>query len=278
MGEALQQKLLVDADIEDYLRAVPLPPAVPTNWKPGLFSSDRPWGSLEEAVALLASGKVAEGRELLRRLAKHTADPAVKAVFARELFRPPEDGKLSWTYLTQLLLESSEFNAIRARRALSGGDYDLGSEFFLKANGVRPASVYGCVLLSEAWLYSSDLYFQTRLLLPRKRKMESVIVTSALKGAAQLSLRRHEEAWNTFKLGWVQADEKAKAYGERLEVEMTADERRLIVETMSLMGATGMGLVLFDLGLRRAAAEIFAALVAALQDSLQYAAQVLSRA
>ena len=46
MIEALQRKLLIDTDFADYLRAVAPPPAVPSNWKPGLFSSYKPWGTL----------------------------------------------------------------------------------------------------------------------------------------------------------------------------------------------------------------------------------------
>lgn len=278
MSEALQRKLLVDTQVEDYLRAVAPAPGVPANWKPGFLSSDKPWGSLEEARALLAGGRITEGRELLRRLAKHTADPAARAVFARELMRPPQDLKLARAYLGELATDSSEFNSLRAVSAFDDLDYGVGGESFAKASDVWPASIYGCAFLFEAFIRWSDLHFQTRLLLPRKREMEGAVVLKLVKGAIQLSLRMHKDAWTSFKLGWLQAGEHAKGYEKALELEMTAEEIKLIETRMGMMCAAGLGLVLFDLGLRRDAAQIFDALARTLEGSLQHAAQVLARA
>ena len=93
-----QQWLLVDLNLSALIKAQRAKmPAVPGNWKPGVFSSDKPWGTLDEATALIAGGKIDEGRELLRRICKYTTEPAPRAVFAKELTRPPEDGKLSFS-------------------------------------------------------------------------------------------------------------------------------------------------------------------------------------
>lgn len=276
------QKALIDLDLAALMRArtIELPP-VPDNWKGGafgrMFGGDKPWGTTEDAVKFLRGGKIEEGRELLRRLCKHTSDPIPKAVLAWELQRPPEDNRLSLSYLMQLSLSSCEFFSIKAIKLLTDGNYELGGEDFLNANEVRPASAYGCAMFLISYLSFSDLWFQTRLLMPRNRAIEGRIVTSPLKGSAQMMLRQHEAAWQTFLWGWIQSEEHAHAYAETLKVEMTTEEEKLIEGTMSKMCMIGMGLILWDLGFAQEAADIFARVYEALEGNLRHAAEVLAQ-
>jgi hypothetical protein len=87
----------------------------------------------------------------------------------------------------------------------------------------------------------------------------------------------HEGAWDTFKKGWVFAEEKAASYPETLKVKATEEERAFIQETLETMCPMGMALILWDLGLRRESAEVFAELSKVLEGNLQYAAHTLSR-
>jgi len=157
-------------------------------------------------------------------------------------------------------------------------DYDGGGESWLKALETPPSSSYGAAVLFDAYLFQSDLFFQTRLLLPRKREMEFVLVPAPMKGIAQLAERRPEEAWETFKIRWLQPEVSAETYSNNLKVEITAEELKLHIDTACAMCEAGMGRVLFDLGLRNEAARVFADLIGKLDGNLKYAAQVLSQA
>ncbi len=191
MSETLKLKLLTETDFDDYARAIKAPPAVPKNWKPGLFSNGQPWGTLHDAAALLAAGKVNEGRELLQRLAKHKENPAARAMLAHELTRPPEDLKLARAHVFQLPVDSSEHNALIAARSFMNRDFDVAARHLLKAMDRQPVSVFGCAILFRAFLWSADFQIKNRLLLPRGRQIESITVTYPLKGIAQLDMRMH---------------------------------------------------------------------------------------
>jgi hypothetical protein len=138
MSEILKLKLLTKTDFDDYARAIKAPPAVPKNWKPGLFSNGQPWGTLDDAAALLAGGKVNEGRELLQRLAKQKGNSAARAMLAHELTRPPEDLKLARTHVVQLPVDSSEHNALIAARSFMNRDLDVAASHLLKTMDRQP--------------------------------------------------------------------------------------------------------------------------------------------
>jgi ribosomal protein S27AE len=276
------QEWLVDLDLAALMASRSMNgPQVPANWKPGPFGAirgdEKPWGTTEDAVNLLQGGNIEPGRELLRRLCKHTSDLTPIAALAFELRRPPEDNHQSLAYLKLLLDLSCEVLSIKAIGVLSALNYKLGGEFFLKADQIRPLSVHGCAMFLDAFLYASDLYFQTRLLMPRERTFTNIVVAAPLKGAAQLQLRQHEAAWQTFNRGWVFAEERAENYAKALEVKMSAEEAKFIRGTMSDMCVAGMGLVLWDLGLRREAAKIYAPLAKTLAGNCQYAARALAQ-
>jgi hypothetical protein len=75
----------------------------------------------------------------------------------------------------------------------------------------------------------------------------------------------------------LQANESVNEYERTLDLALTQDERAYVEMTLSMMCAAGLGLILFDLGLRREAAEVFAALEADLVGTIQYAARTLAQ-
>ena len=275
---AAQKALLVDWDITELRRANPprLPP-IPSNWRPPLLGGGKPWGSVDDALSLILNDKIEEGRELLSRIWKSERNIGALAALIKDLHRPKEDVRLSHTYMAQLPPNSCECLSLKAFLMFMRNDPHGGADLVMQAVAVRPVSAQGCAYLLDALMAMSDIYLQARFLAPRKREPEFIIVTPMIGAMAQLALRKHEQAWNTLKIGWLQSDELLKTYANKLKLEPTLEEAALFQATVGLTCAAGMARILWDLGVHREAAWVYAELADSLAGNLAYAAQTLAQ-
>jgi hypothetical protein len=231
--------------------SLPAPPEVPANWRAGffarLFSRPAPWGGPQEAVALVRHGRIAEARELLRRLVANGDDGGARLCYCLESLRPPQDPALLVGKVVPSLPEADKL-AVDMLVAFVQGDYNWLGEALLAAAKTQPDSPIGAFLLLAGFVGGSDLWLQTQLLHPRHRELSSRIVSRPVKAIALLLERRHDEAWQVFQEGVADPDSVLTSYAKLLQVEPTGQERQDLASAVGTYCDIGLGLVLHDLG------------------------------
>jgi hypothetical protein len=239
--------------LEELRRRHPLPPqpGVPADWKPGffrgLFGTPKPWGALEEAVALLRHGRIAEARELFRRHRAQSDDLAARLWLAFESRRPPTDPAIKASELVPGLPQP-ERAAVEALIAFSQLDGQWLGDSMLAAMAAAANSELGAFLQLAAFVAGSDLWMQTQLLHPRGRTVASMFVVKPVKALALMLERRHDEAWALASEGAADPGFAADSYARNLALQPTAAEAATVNDAARDYCAIVLGLILFELG------------------------------
>ncbi len=273
---------LLPESLEELRRRHPLPaqPGVPADWKPGffggLFGSPKPWGGVDDAVMLLRHGRIAEARELLKRLVAHDGNNlAARLWLSLESRRPPHDETIKAGVLVPAL-PRPERDALETLIAFATMNGAWLGEAFLAAMERPAGSELAAFLQVAAFVAGGDLWMQTQLLHPRGRTVESVIVTKSVKAFAQFLERRHDEAWN---LAHEAASDPAAvigSYGRNLKISPTAQETATLTTAARNYSQLILGLILFDLGYDAERRPLFAGAVQHMQPNMATACRLLA--
>jgi hypothetical protein len=273
---------LLPESLEELRRRHPLPaqPGVPADWKPGffggLFGSPKPWGGVDDAVMLLRHGRIAEARELLKRLVAHDGNNlAARLWLSLESRRPPHDETIKAGVLVPAL-PRPERDALETLIAFATMNGAWLGEAFLAAMERPAGSELAAFLQVAAFVAGGDLWMQTQLLHPRGRTVESVIVTKSVKAFAQFLERRHDEAWN---LAHEAASDPAaviESYGRNLKISPTAQETATLTTAARNYSQLILGLILFDLGYDAERRPLFAGAVQHMQPNMATACRLLA--
>ncbi len=270
------------AKLETLRRLHPLPaqPGVPADWKPGLFGglfgAPKPWGGVADAVMLLRHGRIAEARELLKRLVAHDRNNlAARLWLSLESRRPPHDETIKASVLVPAL-PRPERDALETLIAFATANGEWLGEAFLAAMERPAGSELGAFLQVAAFVAAGDMWMQTQLLHPRGRAMESVIVTKSVKAFAQFLERRHDEAWTL--ANEVASDPAAvvESYGRNLKISPTAQETETLTTVARNCANLILGLILFDLGYDAERRALFAGAVPHMEPNMAKACQLLA--
>jgi hypothetical protein len=273
---------LLPETLEELRRRHPLPaqPGVPADWKPGffggLFGSPKPWGGVDDAVMLLRHGRIAEARELLKRLVAHDGNNlAARLWLSLESRRPPHDETIKAGVLVPAL-PRPERDALETLIAFATMNGAWLGEAFLAAMERPAGSEPGALLQVAAFVAGGDLWMQTQLLHPRGRAMENIIVTKLLKSFAQVLERRHDEAWA---LAYEVSSHPAtvvESYGRILTITPTAGETETLTTAARNYANLILGLILFDLGYEAERRPLFAGAVQHMQPNMATACRLLA--
>lgn len=224
--------------------------------------TDKPTGMVNDAWRLLRSGDIESGRELLRRICKHeprNLDAHTLAVY--DYMRPPENRSEGVKYLravASLAPGSCEIESLYACASAIKQEIDsqkFAYDSYLRAREQPPHSIHGSALQLLAELFVSDLSIQI-IWRPEGSNIDTIFVNNAIKGAAQLLLRR-EDALATFRRGYDNASTSAEKYEEFFGFSLAPADRRATAELLQRYCLIGQGLVLRDVGRVQEAKEIW---------------------
>jgi hypothetical protein len=118
-----------------------------------------------------------------------------------------------------------------------------------------PRTIYGHAFRLEAAIAMSDMEIQ-RAMRPG-RPVKSANVTLALKGVANLNLRKHDVARDCFSSGLKEGSAIVDFYDQRLQVSSSPQAAAHLTERYRLLCETGLGLTLRDEGRTDEARAIF---------------------
>ena len=234
------------------------PPQCPADWNTGFmgraFGKDVPWGDLNLSWKLLRTGKIYEGRELLRRLCKHhPMDKDNLALGAFELQRPPEDSTESTRLLEELYRlypDSSELRAIFAFEIFRKPHKASHKAFYqqvFKNPGKSSGSAFSSFLDVLKNVFIFDVQIQAIF---GKDGQDIVVSTNAINNGAELfKLRKNRDALAVFASGYRETKQIADSYERRLGWVLTHVQREAIVAIIQISCLQGLHLTLFDLGL-----------------------------
>jgi hypothetical protein len=228
-----------------------------------LLGKDKPQGSARDAFRLLQTGKIDEGRELLRRLIKH--EPGNFEALALGLFeviRPPKDGpeaRRRAEMLDRLDPRANENLSIFICATWTDPS-DLTIHRYNDLSKSIPRCIHGYAFRLLATIAMCDMEIQS--VMRPGQQIESAHVTFALKGVANLELRNHEIARDCFSRGAEEADAIPDFYSESLQVPVSEQGSAHLVERYRLLCETGLALTLRDQGRSTEAREILRRLAA----------------
>lgn len=260
-GQAGSVERLADPERLALLMAGRRRPAAPSDWKPKLFGrmfgGDAPWGGAQDAWELLKAGAVEEGRELLRRMAKHRpGDFEGQVLGAFELLRPPEDRDESAARLKNLTgyaPSSAELHGLYAIGTFSSNP-KFAWESYQRCREAGGRGPLGAFVANLAELCVCDITLQI-LFSPVGKEITSIIVNPALKGAAQLLLRDHAGAQASFASAWRDPERHADNYVEKLGLALPEAARAAMAALMRRYALTGFAVLFADLGLEEPGLE-----------------------
>ncbi len=243
-SDATLQKRLKDWCSED--RKIDVPPA-------RSHAKHEPWGTLDDAVALLGAKQIKPARELLRRLCK--ADPRdfdclVLAAF--DLARPPEDRKNSLKYVQQadsVHADSSEYSSLFVLGTIGSRDYETLWGYYRRVGESPIRSRFGNFLAMLSNLCASDLLFQRTFRHVGTDEMTTMFANSSLVGVAQLLIRQHVRAFKTFTKGKERAKLFPEAFESNFEIALSDKQHTELAALMRAYCRIGQGLTLYDAGL-----------------------------
>lgn len=220
--------------------------------EPPLSSVDSvisPGDPLLSAMKPLWAGRVAEGRSLLSSgVQSSTAAGETLAWLAWDCLRPPEDRERSWKALQdleRLAPGCAEAASIRLASAFSHLDYEELSEAYVRLICEQPVGRFGNQMAVSAWLCASDLRLQSRY---RQTPPETLLVSSVLKGIAQLLERQHEAARHTFEGGFDHAAQFPAVLSQKVGRELTESDRSAVTAQIRFECSLGLALVEADRG------------------------------
>jgi hypothetical protein len=194
--------------------------------------------------------------------------------YCLEGLRPP-DGIKTENFLHSL--PPCEREALASLIAWRADNAQKGPESLMKSWENEVASDHGAFIVLLAWLAWSDVSLQTHILYPLGRTAEFGLAVTPLKGHAQLMLRRHEEAWETFSRGGANPAQTVDIYRKELGVSPDADTERQLTRMIQEYCLTGKALVLYDLCFATEAGRLFGLLPASGPHAIQRAWERLSK-
>jgi len=257
----------------------PALPPVPADWKPGLlaglFGPPKPWGDTLQAAELIRQGRIAEGRELLRRIAAHSKELDARLHLCLESLRPPDDDRIVPNNVFPMVPREQR-DSVTAIRAFFLRDGNQLGESFLAASDRPLPTAYSAHCFLLAWLAFSDTWLQTQILHPRKRQVDSVMMTGVVKAFTLVLSRRFDEAWLLFGEATAAPENIMELYQKQLKVELEPAERRRLVSTVQLTARVGQGLVLAELGHTQLSRPHFHTLAAEFEGRNAEACRLLS--
>jgi hypothetical protein len=207
--------------------------------------------AMSTAIRFLRNQKIGAGRELLVDLCKDKPQDMDNLVLAAlEFIRPPEDRKKSWDYLKQADKTSpgsGDAAALWVLATYSNGDYKALWERYRRIGELPVRSSFGYFFSLWSSLCASDLLFQCSFR-PEGSAIDKVFTNSALIGAAQLMLRQHDRARETFSRGRQQAPQFPGRFEESFKVELNQQDRENLASLLKIYCTIGQGLVLYDTG------------------------------
>ncbi len=236
------------------------PPAPAASETPApLANSEHPLSSVESVISpgdpllsamkSLWAGRVAEGRSLLSSsVPTSTATGETLAWLAWDCLRPPEDRQRSWKALQdleRLAPGCAEAASIRLASAFSHLDYEELSEAYVRLICEQPFGRFGNQMAVAAWLCASDLRLQSRY---RQTPPETLLVSSVLKGIAQLLERQHEAARHTFEAGFDHAAQFPAVLSQKVGRELSEADRSAVAAQIRFECTLGLALVEADRG------------------------------
>jgi len=250
----------------------PPAPVLKASFMAQLKGTDKPTGTVNDAWRLLRSGDIKSGRALLRRICKHEPQNLnAHILVAYDYMRPPENRSEGVKFLraaVSLAPGSCEVESLYA--CSSAGNVEVESatfayDSFLRAGDKPPRSVHGNAIMFLAELRVSDLTIQI-IWRPVGSKIEKMFVNYAVKGAAQLLLRR-ADALATFQQGYANASSSAESYEKLFDFSLAPTDRQAIAELLQRHCLIGQGLALRDTGRVREAREVWETVRPMMRDS-----------
>ncbi len=257
----------------------PALPPVPADWKPGLlagmFGPPKPWGDTQQAAELIHQGRIAEGRELLWRIAAHSKELDARLHLCLESLRPPDDDRIVPNHVFPMVPREQRDSVTAIRAFFLRNGNQLGESFLAAADKPLPTAFSAhCFLLAS--LAVSDFWMQTQILHPRKREVDSVLITGVIKAFTQILARRFDEAWLLFGEAAAAPESTMEMYQRQLKVELEPPELRRLMSTVQLTARVGQGLVLAELGYTQLSRPHFHALAAEMEGRNAEACRLLS--
>lgn len=204
---------------------------------------------LRPAMQLIWAGRVAEGRSLLwNGVLSSTATRETLAWLAWDCLRPPEDRDRSGKALQELERLApgcAEAASIRVANAFSHRNYEELSDAYVRLICQQPAGRFGNQMAIAAWLCASDLRLQSRY---RQTPPETLLVSSVVKGMAQLLIRQHAAARQTFEAGSDHATQFPAVLSKMVGRDLTEADRTSVIAQIRLECSLGLALVEADRG------------------------------
>ena len=217
--------------------------------RPGVVESPTP--ALADAVTLLRDQKIGAGREILTRLCKENPNDLDCLVLAAlEHIRPPENRKKSWDYLKRaeaVQAGSGDVASLWVLATYANRDYKALWERYHGIAALPVRSGLGYFLSLWCDLCASDLLCQC-MFRPTGSEIDGMLANSALVGAAQLMLRQHDRARQTFANGRRQAAQFPDRFEETFHVSLPEQDRESLASLMGIYCTIGQALALYDLG------------------------------
>lgn len=214
-----------------------------------------PEESIRTALRLLQANEIRRGRKALLRLCKsepRSFEARILAAF--EFLRPREDKRESWRHLEVAQTLAPNSCEVQCLWIIStqAQNYEQAWDNYSTAQEAAPLIVLGSALLLLARLCISDLLLQV-MLRPEGSPLDRKMIICLNKGAAQLTLRRHDEALQTFRRGYREAAKTLQMYEDQFHDRFSTDLRDRAIAWIEAQCLVGQALTLWDTGRVQAA-------------------------
>jgi hypothetical protein len=242
----------VNVDIPDLMRRSIQKAAAITVPKPGLLAMafSVPWGTLDDALALIRGGRLQEGRDLLASLSRLPKSQIISAHLARDLFRKPEEPRRATEALGRMGV-CKEADCVASGRLFLVGEPTDAAGLLARARASRAAAPESGWLQLWAELMAGSAMLHAALnSFPRSqpKEIEGLAVTSLLKGAAHLELREFESAWQKFEHVKSHSAEHAEGLLKAHGVQIGTHEISTLAAMFRSYGIIGHAVTLWDMG------------------------------